>query len=290
MMVTGGGVRVVYWPGYRAAAQRTLEAALSPTSLPGLPPEAVTTPATILLAPSPAVFDSLTGGRAPAWSAGVAIPSTGTIILPVYATVHTATDDPAITLRHELAHLALHAYLPGPIPRWFDEGYATWASGGWDQASAWQLRLAILLGRAPPLDSLTLDWPRGAERARFAYLLSASAVSHLAMRGAPNGLPALLRAWRSEGTLDAAIRQVYGMTLGQFEAEWRKVVRRRYGWLLAISQVTVFWVFVTLLVLVLGARRRKDNRERLARMEAEERMLPPPEEEEVGVDEEFWKE
>lgn len=287
LALASGSTRVVYWPGYEPVAQRTLAAARTPFRLPGIP-AAVRPPANIVLVPSPAVWDSVTGGRTPPWSAGVAIPRTGTIVLPVYATVHTGTDDPAITLRHELAHLALHAYLPEPIPRWFGEGYATWASGGWNQSSAWQLRLAFLLGRAPPLDSLTLGWPRRAGQARLAYLLSASAVSHLATRSGARGLPALLRAWREEGTLDAAIRRVFGMTLGQFEDEWRQVVRRRYGWLLAISQVTVFWAFVALLLVLFSFLRRRRNRERLAEMEAEERMLPPPRED--GVDEEFREE
>jgi hypothetical protein len=273
-----GGIEVVYWPGHAALAQRTLEAALRPLYLPGIARDTTLTAGTIYLAPNAAVFDSLTGGRVPEWGAGVAIPALRVIVLPTYPAPGPAERDPATTLRHELAHLVLHAYLPRPIPRWFDEGYATWVSGGWDQSSAWQIRAAFLLGRAPPLDSLALEWPRGAEQARLAYLLSASAVHYLIEIGGEDGFTALLDHWREEGSLDVALRRVYGMTPGQFEQAWGTMVRRRYGWLLAVSQVTVFWVFAALLLLVLFGIRRRRNRERLAALEREDRLLPPPEE------------
>jgi hypothetical protein len=276
-VLAADGVRVVYWPGHRELAERTLAAARSPQRLPGIPRDTVLTAGTIFLAPSAVVFDSLTGGRVPEWGAGVAIPALRWIVLPTYPAPGPAVRDPAVTLRHELAHLALHAYLPGPIPRWFDEGYATFTSGGWDQAAAWQIRLAFLLGRAPPLDSLTLNWPRGAEQARLAYLLSASAVQYLLEIGGESGFTALLDTWRHEGSFNAALRRVYGMTPGQFEQAWARVVRRRYGWLLALSQVTVFWVVVSLLLIVLYGIRRRRKRERLAELELHDRLYPPAE-------------
>lgn len=271
---------MVYWPGHEGLARRTLDAAARPQRLPGIPPDAMLTAGTIYLAPSAAVFDSLTGGRAPEWGAGVAIPALRMIVLPTYPAPGPTVREPATTLRHELAHLAVHAYLPAPVPRWFDEGYATWTSGGWDQSSAWQIRLAFLLGRAPPLDSLELVWPRDAERARLAYLLSASAVRHLVEIGGEDGFTALLEGWREEGSFDASLRRVYGMTPGQFEQSWRTMVKRRYGWLLALSQVTVLWGVGSVLIIVLWRIRRRRNRERLVLLEQQERTQPPPDVEE----------
>lgn len=268
------GWTVIFWPGYLPVARRTLGALEALPPLPGIPPVRAVLPSTVYLAPTREVFDSVTGG-APEWSAGVAIPSQRVIVVPAYATEHTGTDDPAITLRHEVAHLALHSYVGGRIPRWFDEGYATWASGGFDQSEAWRLRVALLVGSAPPLDSISLRWPRDAGRARLAYLLSASAVQYLAEKGGPRALPRLLQLWRQNGSLDGAVRSVYGLTLGQYEEEWQRMVRRRYGWLLGLSQITVFWALLAVLLLLLGYQRRRYNRARLATLEAEDRMLPP---------------
>jgi hypothetical protein len=282
-VLSDGPVRVVYWPGARARAEEVLSTARRPLRLPGFPGRGVSVAATIVLAPSPQVFDSVTGGRAPEWGAGVAIPAARTIVLPLYSTPERGPEQLPRTLRHELIHLVLHQELPEPIPRWFDEGYAEWASGGLDTESAWKLRTAFVLGRAPPLDSLTLDWPREAERARLAYLLSATAVRHLAERSGPGGFPVLLDAWRREGSLERAIRAAYGLTMGQFEEEWQKMVRRRYGWLLALTQMAAFWFLVTLLFLVLVVIRKRRDRAKLAEMRAEERMLPPPNPDGVDV-------
>jgi len=265
---------VIYWPGHEALARRTLEAAVRPQFLPGIPDHAQLSVATIYLAPDAAAFDSLTGGNVPEWGAGVAIPSLRRIVLPTYPAPGPAEREPGTTLRHEIAHLALHAYLPAPIPRWFDEGYATWTSGGWDQSAAWQIRASFMLGRGPRLDSLTLAWPRGAEQARLAYLLSASAVVHLMELGGERAFTALFDVWREEGSFDVALRRVYGMTPGQFETSWRRMVQRRYGWLLALSQVTFLWGFLGFFLVALWFLRRRRSREKLARMEAEDRLLP----------------
>lgn len=261
-------LEVIYWPGDRPMAERTLRAASRPLLLPGL---AVVAPpaARVVLTPTPQAFDSLTRG-APHWSAGIAVPSERLIVLPGYASGRTPMGDPIVALRHELIHLALNAHLPGRIPRWFDEGYATWASGEWDAGRGWEIRLALLAGGAPPLDSLRLGWPGGEADARLAYLLSASAVSFLATRAGDDAFAEFLRAWRSQGAFDPALRSTYGLTLTQFEQEWRDMVKRRYGWLLALSQMGVFWALVALLLVLMVIPRRRRNRERMRQMEVED--------------------
>lgn len=289
-----GELRVRYWPEDLPVAERVLRTAAQPLPLPGIARRTAGDRVTILLAPTPRAFEALTRG-APAWSAGIAVPSQRLIVLPTYPSTRTPHQDPVVALRHELVHLALHEYLQAPIPRWFDEGYATWASGEWDEGSGWRIRLAFLRGTAPPLDSLSLGWPAGAAPARLAYLLSASAVQFLAERGAETAFPAFLASWRERGSFDQALRSTYQLTPTQFERQWRTMVRQRYGWLLAVSQVGAFWLFLTALMLVLGMARRRRDRARLRQMELEDRMLPPPEEpldeesgeEGAGVDEDW---
>jgi hypothetical protein len=284
-------LRILYWGDSRGSAERTFETALAPLPLPGIPGEARLPAGTIVLAPSRAVLDSLTSGATPDWAAGVAIPSRRLIILPTYDRSAVLGDE-VVTLRHEIAHIALNSYIGRPVPRWFDEGYATWVSGGWDQSAGWQIRFALLRGNAPPLDSLSLAWPRGEARARLAYLLSASAVSHLATSRGEEGFRVLLEEWRRAGSLDSAMRSVYQLTLPQFEREWRAMVRQRYGWLLALSQMTVFWAGFAVLIVLLSSLRRKRNKERLEELRREEYMLPtttpgPYEGTEGGVDPDY---
>ena len=279
-----GSVSIVYAPRQRGLATRVLEAARRPVHFPGLGAVAVPESTTIVLASTPAEFAAATGGDIPEWAGGVAVPELRRIVLPEYPGARVRDDDAATILRHEVAHLVLHDRLGDLVPRWFDEGYAEVASGGWDVESAWQLRLSFLTGSTPPLDSLTLDWPRREGEARFAYLLSATAVDYLRRRGGDRGMQLLFDNWRREGSFEAALRTTFGITFGQLEDEWRRDVRSRYGWLAILSNAALIWLAATALVLAAWLPRRRRNRAKIAQMNAEERMLPPVRPELAGVD------
>ena len=270
--IAGDGIRVVHQPASEALARRVAARAAGGAPFPGLRDPLGSRPVQIVLAPDPAAFDSLTGGRAPEWSAGVAIPARDLIVLPAYGAGVATGGELERTLRHELAHIALHRALPGAIPRWFDEGYATWVSGGLDGQVVWELRFAFLLGRIPPLESLRFAWPRDAVDARFAYILSATAVRHLATRRGPEVFEAFLGSWAETGDVEAAARSAYGVPLHAIEEEWRSSVRRRYGWAFAVGQLTLFWAVAGILLLAGYFARRRAMRRRIDHLATQERM------------------
>src|SRR5690606_10523831 len=79
--VTRGDIDIHYWPG----ADRLAASLLPPDAglvFPGLPDDILRrgSRVTVYLAPDAARFDSLTGGRAPEWGAGVALPQQAVII------------------------------------------------------------------------------------------------------------------------------------------------------------------------------------------------------------------
>ena len=173
-------------------------------------------------------------------------------------------------LRHEWAHLGMYEYLDGlVVPRWFGEGYAEWAAG-WDRSEAWRLRLLMATGQAPPLDSLTLGFPRDAASAGAAYLLAATAVEYLVQESGERGLELFLGRWRETRSFEGALRATYGVTAEQFEEDWRAHVKDRYGWLLLLSHSMLLWTALAGASLVLLRVRRRRDRERLARLRAVE--------------------
>ncbi len=247
--------------------------------LPGLP-EGMPSGLSLFIAPDQPSFDELTGGAVPEWGAGVAIPSLSRIVVPGFGARRTQGWGEARVLRHEWAHLGLHQFLPGlRAPNWFNEGYAEWASGGWDPGEGWRLRVAFALGQAPPLDSLRLSWPRDQASAGLAYLLSATAVEYLIQESGERGLRIFLERWKSQGNFDQAMRSVYGLTIGQFEEDWKAYVRKRYGWLFVVSHSSVFWILLAVSLILMVRIRRGRNREALARLRAGE----PPD------DPEYWR-
>lgn len=251
---------------------RAASEAMAP--LPALPPfePDPERPVVVEVAGSEAALQTRLDGAIPEWGAGFAIPRERRIILPALGARNRDLPSLTRTLRHEFAHVALNdALAPARIPRWFDEGYARWAAGEWNETAAWRLRLAFALDRAPSLDSLALSWPAGSVEADVAYLLATSAVGYLVEQGGEPGLAAFLERWRDSGSIETALRRTYGRTLGQFEHDWQRVARSRYGWAAALSHATVFWAFAALLLIALYVIRRRQNAERRAAL-----TDPPP--------------
>ncbi|MEJ2503863.1 MAG: hypothetical protein P8177_11230 [Gemmatimonadota bacterium] len=270
--IEAGQVRLHYWPEQRALAEQVLRRLQEQPPLPALP-DTVLAPASVdvYLAPDATRWDSLTGGAAPEWGAGVADPRAGVIVLPTYDWERTPPHTVYRTLRHELAHVALQRYLgPARTPRWFTEGYAQWAAGEWSWDAAWQLRLAFIGDAAPPLDSLTLDWPGLELDARIAYLLSASAVAYLVELSGVRGLRIFLERWRDTSSFETAFRSTYGLTPSQFEEDWRRHVRRSFGWTVILGHSAVFWAVAGIILVVLFLIRRRRDRARLDRLRATE--------------------
>lgn len=270
--VRAGPVVLHYWPEQRALADQIVERLGQQAPLPALPDTVLDTGSVdVFLAPDPARWDSLTGGAAPEWGAGVADPMAGLVVLPTFDWARTPPHTIYRTLRHELAHVALQRYLgTARIPRWFSEGYAQWASGEWRWDSAWQLRMAFVRSDSPPLDSLTLQWPAGEADARLAYLLSASAVAYLVERSGERGIRILLERWREEVDFDVAFRSVYGLTVSQFEEDWRSYVKRTYGWTVILGHSLFFWLIAAIILIALFLIRRRRDRARLERLKETE--------------------
>jgi hypothetical protein len=269
-VLQGERSRVHFAPSDALVAQRVLELLDGQPPLAGLParlPDSVDA----VLAHSPEAFDEMTGGVVPEWRAGVAIPAENILVMPTGEGVRVVDGEGLRTLRHEWAHLGLHGYLGDlRVPRWFDEGYAQWASGGFDASEAWRLRVLIALGRAPQMDSLELRWPGGREEARVAYLLAASAVTYLLEAGGERGLEIFLERWRDDRSFESAFRETFGVTSNQFEEDWKRHVRDRYGWLFVVSRSSVFWMLLALVLLFMVRGREARNREKLARLRAGE--------------------
>ncbi len=259
-------------------AARALALLESTTRLPGLSQPGPRL--TLTVAPTRAVMDSLVGGRVPEWAGAVAISERMEMIIPGGRFWPRTVPEEVRLLRHEWAHLLLaHEMGPLRIPRWFNEGYAEWAAGGWPGTDGWKLRVALAFGEAPPLDSITLSWPRDRVPAEVAYLLSASVIQYLVESSGTRGLETFLAEWKRRRSFEAALRGVYGATLGQLEADWRKWVKRRYGWLTVLANSAVFWAILSVALVAMFVVRRRYRREQMARLRADEPPDAP----------EYWK-
>jgi peptidase MA superfamily protein len=249
-----GQVTAVAWPGQMNLAIELAEQADHPTDWPGLG-RLAPGPLQLIVVPDSRRLDSLTLGRAPRWGSAVALPALRTIVL------RADGEDLSRTLRHELAHLALHQQVDVRLPLWFDEGYAGWAAGEWDRLGTLELNLAVARGALPGLRALDAAL-RGTETSADAgYALAVSAVTDLARRNPSGTLAPLLQRLRGGADFEAAVLATTGLSVDRFEEEWQRSVRRRYGlatWLLAGGG----WALIAAAVLGLVHFRRRADRKR----------------------------
>ncbi|MCY4574704.1 MAG: hypothetical protein OXF01_18155 [Gemmatimonadetes bacterium] len=258
-----------YQGGDSLRALRALETLEAVRHLPGL--SRTDARAMLTVAPTREVMDSLVGGLVPEWAGAVAIPARMEMIVPSGRFWPGSRAEEVRLLRHEWAHLALaHEMGRLRIPRWFNEGYAEWAAGGWLDGGGLNLSLALAFGGAPPLDSITIGWPRERVPAEVAYLLSASVIHYLVESSGTDGLEAFLAAWKESGSFADGMRDVYGGAPEQLEVAWRKWVKRRYGWLMLLSHSVVFWLLLAGALAAMFFVRRRHRREQMARLRAGE--------------------
>jgi hypothetical protein len=254
-----GRVTAVAWPAQRAVAADLARLADRPVEWPGLGLRDPG-PLRLIVVPDAHLLDSLTAGHAPSWGAAIAVPGARTILL------RADQGDLIRTLRHELAHLALHEAVAVRVPLWFDEGYASWAAGEWDRLGTLELNLTVVRGAVPTLTGLDGALRGSVSSADAAYALAVSAVAELARRNPTGTLTPLLRRLESGEDFDAAVLATTGLAVGRFEQEWQRAIRRRYtlgNWLIAGGG----WLIVALLVAVQVRRRRRWDRVRRAALD-----------------------
>jgi hypothetical protein len=252
-----GRVTVLAWPARMSLALALGEAADGPAEWPGLGRQDPG-PLRLIVTGSRAEFDYVSRGRLPAWGAGVAMPGARTIVIRADA------GDPFRILRHELAHLALHEAVRGRVPRWFDEGWATWAAGEWDRLTALGLHWRVARGALPDLRALDAALGGGTGDADAAYAFAVTAVTELARRNPTGQLTPLFDRLQQGIPFDSAVTLTTGLPPDRFEVAWKRTLRRRYGivtWLMAGG----LWVILAgLPFLLLAIRSRRDRRRRAA--------------------------
>lgn len=258
-----GRATIVYYPSEARLARTVAGLVIDADSFPGIPrPKARIL---VALAPDEQRFREWVGPFAPEWGAAVAFPGTNRIIMQG-SSAGADAGNPLETFRHELAHLALHEAMGDLPPRWFDEGYASWAAHEWNREDVLATNLGLAWRGMPTLEKLDERFEHGSTSAQEAYALAYRAVADLAELGGDRGLAPLLASWKEQRSLEKAVRLTYGITLTDFEQRWQSRTKRRYGALALFSNLALGGVLLSLVLLPLYLARRRRDRARLAAM------------------------
>jgi len=257
-----GRFAFLFYPHDRQLATSLAAHALATDTFPGLPrPQQRVI---IAIAPDKRRFREW-AGDAPEWGSAIAFPESRRIVLQG-RNAGSDAGDPLAVLRHELAHLALHEFQGNLPPRWFDEGYASYAAGEWGREEVLATNVALLVRGMPTLDELEASFGGGASAAQSAYALAYRAVAELARTDRTRGLALFLEYWRQGQSFERALRQAYGMTSADFERRWTQRTRQQYGALALVSNFTMAGLILLFVLTPFYVIRKRRDRSRLERM------------------------
>lgn len=218
----------------------------------------------VYLAPSDAIFQDLTKGQLPHWSAGVAFPQSRTIVLKSHV------DNLMMVAQHEFAHVLLHAIVPQRVPVWFNEGVAMWASHEWRLRQSAAVFYAIFSDGLIPLSDIDDVLAFSSAKADMAYTESLLAVTFLIHLGGPNAVAVMLSELEAGAPFEVALFRATGETPREFEQRWRDDVKGRFGLTTLLFSPDLIWLYLTLLLILAYAGMRLRNRATLRRWEAED--------------------
>ncbi len=156
------------------------------------------------------------------WAGGLAMINYDTVLLGANA---GNLDWGTRTMIHELAHVIIHQATDncvGDIPRWLDEGLASYVEGQIEEHSAALLEDAIANDALISLLSLSSSFPTRSQSASLAYAQSGELVGYLIDTYGQDKLIELLDVFQAGRTYDQALLEVYGIDTLTLDNNWRE--------------------------------------------------------------------
>lgn len=269
-----GWIRFSYQPAVRERVQPLItEADAVREQLRGRLGQDVLDRVTVYVARTPGEMATLApeGAPFPKYAAGVAYSDLGFVLLTLQPVHPNSRHDLAEVFRHELAHVALNDAVDGRhVPRWFNEGFAVFASGESSFPRLQTLWTATVANDLLPLSRLERSFPEDAVTASVAYAQAADVLRFLLRKQDQQRFHSMIERVKSGQNFELSMKDAYGLDLAGLEYEWREDVARRYTFWPVLFSGSLIWVFAVGLFGFAWRRRKRRDRETLARWAREE--------------------
>ena len=200
---------------------------------------------------------------APPWAIGLSLTDRQTVLVRHGLGPDRQLVDIEKTFDHELAHVAIDVARQGaPIPRWFNEGFASF------HADEWTLERGELVARMGASDKLipfrTLEatFPSHNEVTSLAYAQSHHFVRYLAERYGEAVFGKILDRVRERESFSVAFTMVTGDDFEYVEQSWRTRLAHGTSALSILADGTLLFFGASLLFLLAWAVRRRRTRQK----------------------------
>jgi hypothetical protein len=216
------------------------------------------------------------GQRPEPWVLAVAFKGPHRIAIKAASLRELSNASLRVTVKHELSHIFMGELekRSGPVPRWFDEGVAMWASDRkLERKEEIRLKGFARHGGLIPLQELMYTFPPHSREVTLAYLESHSFVLFLEQQVGEGTIPRILSHLKEGRPFDEAFQRATGLSWRTAEARWRDGLASRYSFLEALLSRLSLFTILSLLVIVAFLRRWYKNRLLKRQMEREEEQF-----------------
>lgn len=196
---------------------------------------------------------------APEWAGALTYPSLGMVLIMTPGAMETRGSRYWSLLQHEMAHLLLgdaETKHSTRLPRWFQEGIATYVSGEMSLSRLLQLGWAQATGATPDFRQLEFTFPDQPSHAGAAYARSYLFIKYLSQRYGEDAVARLVEESFRGGGINAGVAEAFDLSLAELLAGFDQYARVKATWIPVITSTATIWGVITLLFFVTWFRKK----------------------------------
>ena len=216
-----------------------------------------------------------TARPAPEWAGALTYPGLKMVLIMTPAAMETGGSSYWSLLRHEMAHLLLgdaESRHGTRLPRWFQEGIATYVSGEMNLARLMQLGWAQATGATPDFRDLEYTFPSQSSHAGAAYARSYLFIKYISQRFGEDAVAELLSESFQRGGINRGVVAAFDMNLAELLVGFDQYARVKATWIPVITSTATLWGVITLLFLITWFRKKVQGLRTIRQWEREDEI------------------
>jgi len=210
---------------------------------------------------------------APEWAGALTYPELGLVLIMTPGAMETGGSRYWSVLQHEMAHLLLgdaESRHRIRLPRWFQEGIATYVSGEMNLSRLVQLGWAQATGATPDFKELEFTFPNQASRAGAAYARSYLFIRYVSQRFGEDAVARLVKESLQRGGINSGVAAAFDLSMAELLAGFDQYARVKATWIPVITSSATIWGVITLLFFITFFRKKVQGMRTMLQWEREE--------------------
>jgi hypothetical protein len=214
-----------------------------------------------------------TARPAPEWAGALTYPGLGMVLIMTPGAMESGGTGYWSLIQHEMAHLLLgdaESRHGTRLPRWFQEGIATYVSGEMNLSRLVQLGWAQATGATPDFRDLEFTFPSQSSHAGAAYARSYLFIKYISQRFGDDAVAQLVAESLQRGGINSGVAAAFDLSLAELLEGFDQYARVKATWIPVITSTATLWGVITLLFLITWSRKKIQGMRTMIQWDMEE--------------------